>query len=235
MIIDLNKSVKIKNLAEICLSGKSLDNQKCKLEFVFSKEALIGFATNLIWMYTEIDINKNLHIHIDPLRKNIHGNQPMGFFLTSSSPSLVIQLDNIECNFNMINKHYKEINMKRGAFKKYEIKEPSSEEALEEYEIGFKNIVCIKVYDSFNNEITENCSQVVFKLSYMALKDLANMLLILADNYEENIKYLLAHIKQKELQYNMGIVFTEQSCEVIFSCQDLGCVYDYDPLFGLHL
>lgn len=233
MIFNLNKSVEIKNLAEIYLSGKNLNSKKHRVKFIFSKEALIGFAINLAWTYTELSINRRFHFHIDPLGANISGNQPLGFFLTSNSPSLVIQLDNIECDFdNKISYDCKEINIRKGALKKYEVKEPASEESLEEYEIGFRNIACIKIYDDFNKDVTRECSQVVFKLTYEGLKDIANMLLILADNYKENIEYLLAHLKQKKLQYNMGVIFTKKSHEVVFSCQDLGCAYDYDFRFG---
>ena len=80
MIFNLNKSVEIKNLAEIYLSGKNLNSKKHRVKFIFSKEALIGFAINLAWTYTELSINRRFHFHIDPLGANISGNQPLGFF-----------------------------------------------------------------------------------------------------------------------------------------------------------
>ena len=34
-------------------------------------------------------------------------------------------------------------------------------------------------------------------------------------------------------QYNMGILFSKESPEVIIKCKELGCVYDYAPDFGV--
>lgn len=78
MIINLNETVNVEELSELFLSGIEI-GKGCRVELTFSKEALIGFATNLIWLYEDIDNEKNVHFHIDPLGGEIQGNQALGF------------------------------------------------------------------------------------------------------------------------------------------------------------
>lgn len=50
MIINLNETVSVEELSELSLSGVEF-SKECKVELTFSKEALIGFATNLQTSY----------------------------------------------------------------------------------------------------------------------------------------------------------------------------------------
>ena len=59
------------------------------------------------------------------------------------------------------------------------------------------------------------------------------MLMILANNFFTGYEYLLANLNQDTLQYNMGIIFSKESPEVVIKCKELGCVYDYAPNFGV--
>lgn len=235
MIINLNKSILLKEFAELSISSVEGIDEQYRIEITFSKEGLIGFATNLIWMYEDIDKNKKCHIHIDPLGgKNISGNQPLGFFLTSSSPSLVISINNLSDYCDIKCENYKEINIKKEIEKSIEIKEPASYESIEGYELGCNNIADIAIYNKENYNITnKDYMQVVLKLNYDGLKDLATMLLILANNYKEDESYKLANINQKEFEYNMGIILNSNSCEAILKCKGLGCIYDYESNFGV--
>lgn len=237
MIINLNNSVLLKEVAEVSDSSIEGIDKNNRVEIIFSKEALIGFATNLIWMYEDINENKRVHIHIDPLgRKNISGNQALGFFLTSSSPSLVVVVNDLiesDC-YDRKWENYKEINIRNEIRKSIDIKEPACDESIEEYELVYSNIAEIAIYNQQNINITQDYMQVVFKLNYAGLKDFATMLLILANNYKVGSEYHLANINQKKFQYNMGVMLNSSSCEMTLKCKDLGCVYDYEPEFGHH-
>ena len=59
------------------------------------------------------------------------------------------------------------------------------------------------------------------------------MLMTLANNFSFGCEYLLANLKQSILQYNMGLIFSKESPEVIIKCKELGCVFDYVPDFGI--
>ena len=226
MILELNKHVEIEEISELALSGVSVDRD-CKVEFIFSKAALIGFATNLLWLYEDIDRKGQTHFHIDPLGGRIPGNQALGFFLTSKSPSLIVQVGERQILDEI--KICKQINMRNKVNKKIEIKEPACEESIEEYELGLQNIMEIRIVNKYGRDVSEKYVQIVLKIGY---ENLAIMLMILANNFYPGCEYLLANLKQSILQYNMGIIFSKESPDVIIKCKELGCVYDYVPDFG---
>ena len=230
MILELNKHVQMEEISELTLSGVSLDKD-CKVEFTFSKAALIGFATNLFWLYEDIDRMSQTHFHIDPLGGKIPGNQALGFFLTSGSPSLIVQVGERQILDDI--KICKQINIRNKVNKLIEIKEPAREEAIEEYELGLQNIVDIKIVNKNGEDVSKKCVHVVLKTGYETIKNLAVMLIILANNFFSGCEYLLANLNQDILQYNMGILFSKESPEVIIKCKELGCVYDYAPDFGV--
>lgn len=234
MIINLNENVDIEELSELTLSGGGID-KTCRVEVTFSKEALIGFATNLIWLYEDIDDKRSVHFHIDPLA-NPGANQAMGFFLTPDSPSLVIQVGGIKKSFVKTKNFGKlrQIEKQHIISRKFDVKEPSPDDlSLEEYEIGLRNIADIKIMNDDNIDFTGSCVQTVLRIGYNTLKKLATMLLVLADNYSDNYSYKLANVRQKQLEYNMGILFTETSPDVVIKCKNLGYIYQYDRNFGV--
>ncbi len=79
--------------------------------------------------------------------------------------------------------------------------------------------------------MSENCGQVVLRIGFGTVKSLATMLMVLADNYLPDHGYLLANLKQSTLQYNMGMIFSKESPDVVIKCGELGCVCDHDPDF----
>lgn len=230
MILELNKHVEIEEVSELTLSGVNIGSD-CKVEFTFSKAALIGFATNLIWLYEDIDKKRQTHIHIDPLGSEIQGNQALGFFLTSKSPSLIVQVGERQTLDKI--RMCKQINIKNRVNTKFEIKEPACEEAIEEYELGSQNIADIRIINKYGEDVSEQCVQIVLKIGYDTIKKLAVMLMILANNFSFGYEYLLANLKQSIPQYNMGIIFSKESPEVMIKCKELGCVYDHAPDFGI--
>lgn len=230
MMLELNKHVQIKEISELTLSGINLDKD-CKAEFTFSKAALIGFATNLCWLYEDIDRMGQTHIHIEPLGGRIPGNQALGFFLTSKSPSLIVQVGERQILDDI--KICKQISIRNKVNKLIEIREPVCEESMEEYELGLQNIVDIKIVNKNGEDVSKKCVQIVLKIGYETIKNLAIMLMILANNFFTGYEYLLANLNQDTLQYNMGIIFSKESPEVVIKCKELGCVYDYAPNFGV--
>lgn len=127
----------------------------------------------------------------------------------------------------------KQISIRDKVNKLIEIKESACEESIEEYELGLQNIVDIKIVNKNGEDISKSCVQIVLKIGYETIKNLAVMLIILANNFFSGCEYLLANLNQDILQYNMGIIFSKESPEVIIKCKDLGCVYDYAPNFGV--
>lgn len=63
MIIDLNAYVDSCEFAKVSVQGKNIEVVDM-VENSFSKEALVGFAKNLVWMYEDIDKNRKLYVQI---------------------------------------------------------------------------------------------------------------------------------------------------------------------------
>lgn len=234
MVVNLDENIIINEMAEVFIRGVGGNNNGLKAEITFSKEALLGFAINLLWMYEDIDPKKKIHIHIDPLLGAVPGNQALGFFLTPQSPSVVFCLnsinENIPLNIDITN--FKRILSKHKFATEFQIKEPAVDESIEDYELGLNNMVQIRILDSNNNNVTKDGMEIIFNINYNGLKDFATTLLILANNYENGQEYRMAHAKQREIQDNLGVLLSEKSNEVILKTDYLGCVYNYDSHFG---
>ena len=61
MLINLTKSVLLKEICKISAVGNDAENGEF-IEFELSQEAIIGFATELIWLYEDIQDNEKLII-----------------------------------------------------------------------------------------------------------------------------------------------------------------------------
>lgn len=72
MIIDLNGNVDWCEYAKVTVRGMDVETIG-NVEFSFIKEALIGFAINLIWLYEDIDSNKEFYVCTDPFRTICQG------------------------------------------------------------------------------------------------------------------------------------------------------------------
>lgn len=229
MVINLGKNISMCEYASICSSGIKKE-EIGEVIITISKEALIGFATNLLWIYDDISESKKIHIHIDPLNDVYGGNQSLGFFLTPDSPSLVVCIGGKNDTVNM--GCFKQVILQEESDKKIYISDPKDMEFMEEYELGYNNLADIGIQTIRNGVIRDSNHQIVLNLTYRGLKDFATMLFILADNYKRKIRYDIAQEGRSKKKYNMGILLSEESCPCSIVCDDLGSVYDYVPDFG---
>lgn len=231
MVINLTKSVPLKELCRISAYGYTTKIAH-DMEFTFSHEAMVGFATELLWMYEDINENRKLSLCTHPLQSV--PNQVIGFYLTPDSPVLLFKVNSLNgVEEGGEYKSWKEIYIKtKNINQYYEVREPLNEAdgciSVELYEFRRKNIVNIAIFDEEKHDITKFYDSVVFEVNYNGLKELATMLLVWSNNAKEGDRYLLYHIGQTGNGYNLGIVLTRESVPTIFKCDDLGCVYDYD-------
>lgn len=237
MLINLNKSVSLKELCKITAIGDNVDMAK-QIEITFSHEAMIGFATELLWMYADINDDKKLIISTHQLRVDPAPNQAIGFYLTPDSPMFVLKINSLmeKKEDDYAYKNWKEINIRaKNTSQYYNVKNPSEEDiefvTLETYELSKRNIVNIKVFDGEGTNITNRYRTVVLEINREGIKDFATMLLVWADNYKEGNEYDLPHIDKSEQGYNLGIILTYDSIPSKFKAHDLGVVNDYDPRF----
>ena len=237
MIINLTKSVPLKELCKITAIGHTPDTA-CQIEFTLSHEALIGVATELLWMYEDLNDDKKLMISTHQLRVDPAPNQTIGFYLTPNSPMLVLKVNSLteKKEGNCIHNNWKEINIReKNTNQYYNVKTPSVEDiefiTLETYELSRRNIMNIKVYDNERNDITDKYQTVILEINREGIKDFATMLLVWANNYKEGGEYSLPHIDKSEQGYNLGIILTSDSISGKFTAHDLGVASDYDSRF----
>ena len=233
MKINLSKSVQLKELCKISAIGNTKYKAK-RIEFTFNREAILGFATELLWLYDVIE-GKQLTISTYQLKVDPAPSQALGFYLTPSSPMLAVKTNSlIEAKNKSIEcKVWKDIEIKTRSVNEYfEVREPAEELddaiSVETYELSRRNLVNICLLDEEGRDITEHFISVIFEINTGGIKDLATMLLVWANNCKEGDAYLLSHMCETECGYNMGIVLTEDSIAAILKCDNLGSVSDYD-------
>ena len=236
MIINLSQSVPLKQLCRISAVGHTSDTA-WQVEFTFSHEAIIGFATELLWLYEDITDTKKLTITTHQLQVDPAPNQAIGFYLTPDSPLLVIKVNSLEeeeyeCD------HWKEIRIKeKNVNQYYNVKSSFDEEGelitLEAYELSRKNIVSIHISNHEGNDVTEKFSTVIFEINRSGIKDLATMLLVWANNCQEGDEYILPRLQtnhdRSDIGYNLGVILDHKSISAKFMCHALGTAHDYDP------
>ena len=61
------------------------------IEFTHSHEAIIGFATELLWLYEDINNSRELIISTNQLQVDPSPSQAIGFYLTPNSPVFVLK------------------------------------------------------------------------------------------------------------------------------------------------
>lgn len=233
MIVNLTKSVSLKELCKITVIGHMADTAG-QIEFMLSREAILGFATELLWLYEDISDNRKLILNTNQLQIDPAPSQVMGFYLTPDSPTFVLKVNTLlekkeeyEC------KNWKEINIrKKNTNQYYCIKNPSDEEkefiTLEPYELSRRNIMNINIFNAGGDNITKECSNVIFEINRKGIKEFAIMLLVWANNCKEGDEYELPHIDKMDCGYNLGIVLAHNNIAIKFKCGDLGTAYDYD-------
>lgn len=237
MIINLTRSVPLKELCRITVIGNTKDRAKC-VEFTLSHEAMIGFATELLWLYENINDTRKLIITTFQLEVDPAPNQAIGFYLTPNSPMMVLQVNSLTGKVENENEgeNWKEIDIKaKNTNQYYYVKDPSEEECtfitLESYELSRKNIMNISVLGDKGNDITKSYHTMIFEINREGIKDFATMLFVWANNYKEGVEYTLPHIDKADYGNNLGIILAHDNIDVKFKCCDLGTVYEYDTRF----
>ena len=135
MLINLTKSVLLKEICKISAVGNDAENGEF-IEFELSQEAIIGFATELIWLYEDIKDNEKLIISTHQLKVDPAPSQTLGFYLTPNSPMFVVKVNSLNRETKEY-KDYKEINIRaKNVNQYYNVKEPDEEVALE-YDVTF--------------------------------------------------------------------------------------------------
>lgn len=233
MIIDLMKNVPLKEFCKIIAHGDELHKEK-RIEFTFSHDAIIGFATELLGLYEEISEKRKVIITTYQLQLDPAPNQAVGFYLTPTSPVFMLKINPlIEKNEEYEYKNWKEINRKEIVLNQYyEVKDFTVENyeanIIEPYELLRKNIVNISVFSDEGIDITKKYDTVIMEMNRGGMKAFATMLLVWANNCREGDEYILPHIQKGIPGYNLGLILTHDSVATKFKCQDLGTAYDYD-------
>ncbi len=224
------------NFGEVLLYGKDMDSNKYEIHFKMSKEALIGFATYAIRTASYYDSSTRFHLHVDPLG-NPSGSQPMGFFLTSKSPSLVLSFNDMPEyeSFADIASKTKPNKLKFDSstfITDYQVLRNTPDTTLEFFEIGFKNLVEIVIFDETGTDVTKDCINVVFKMTEQALRGLASEFIKLAHSFVLDNKYTSVQLNYTGNTYDLGFYLLPSSCKLTIVCSEFENVYYYEPKFG---
>lgn len=211
--------------------GKNITKDKCIIKFIMSKEAMIGFATNALRIINSTDDDFSYHWHVDPLN-NPQGNQTLGFFLTSDSPSFILMYNQyLTTHTEKIFKLSEEIKIVDFNFY-YDVPLEVGEKSYDEYEIGFSNIMRIVVLNEDMKDITKECVDVILHIDRESLKQMARFLLRYA-NESSAVGLVKVPIENEEnCGYNTGIYTQLNSCCIEFEFSNLGTVFDYEENFG---
>lgn len=234
MLINLTKSVPLKELCKVTLAGQMTDKAQL-VEFTLTQEAMIGFATELLWIYDDINDGRKLIIETHQLKTDPSPSQAVGFYLTPDSPMMVLKINSLMDKKDKAYeyKNWKDIKIREKNINQYyDVKIPSEEVdgliTLEPYELSKKNIMKINIFDEEENNVTQNYNAVIFEINRAGIKEFASMLLVWSDNYKEGDKYILPHAGKLNCGYNLGVILTHDSILARFKCNDLGTAYDYD-------
>lgn len=232
MIIDLSNSVVLKELAKVSVIGNT-SKKAYRIKFTFSHEAIIGFATELLWMYEDISDSRRLMISTHQLEVDPSPSQSIGFYLTPHSPMLLLKVNSLMEKKKFVYKNCKEINIRKKDINQHykverQIDESSEFIYLESYELAKKNIIDINIFNEEGNDITKLYNTVVFEINRKGIKEFATMLFVWANNCKVGDEYLMAKINSSQIGYNLGVLLTQDSITTSFACDNLGTAYDYD-------
>lgn len=198
------------------------------IEMSFSKDALIGFASNLLWIYGDYNRNRKIIEETIPLGNPI-GNQVFGFYITTNSPTFVVHINDDffkeQISFN--DKRYSEMIFNQRVL---ELEPPSDDDLPEEFEKNYENIVSIKVYDKTLKDISQEIRFISLNINYGGLRNLGIVLLDISRNYKEDFKYAFEQYKENE-KYENRIVLAKDSIPLRIKCEYLGKAYDYEQEF----
>ncbi len=220
------------NISELLvLHGGSDISKSCKVILNLSKEALIGFSHEAIRLANLFP--ENCHIHVEPLGTSL-SSQSMGFFLTPSSPDLVVYCENqgtlIDYGVDKMNCVYKGKKNFNTLNLKYLIDMEFDSDFVESYNIGFNNVAEMKVLKE-GEDFTRKCT-VMLKLSKNALLGLGTQLIRLAHNFDSSNNYFVEPINDGNLSCSIGFFLTPKSASLAVGCRNFNNVFYYDKDFG---
>lgn len=124
------------------------------------------------------------------------------------------------------------LDLKAQSSKCMEVLPPMGDCFLEDYELEFRNIADISVYDKNRVNISDKFYEIFFEINYEGLKNLAVMLMKLVDCYQERKEYIFNRIGREKQSCDLGISLTHDSLPLKIKFNNLGSVYDYEPDFG---
>ena len=241
MIVNISKNVSPKEMCRIIAIG---NNPKIAdhIDLTFSREALIGFATELLWLYDDLEEKNKQIITTYPLKVDPAPNQAIGFYLTPSSPTLAIRINYFDMKIENLyeNNICKEIKIKeKNNNQYYRVNIPSEEGesdcentiCLETYELSRRNILDVRLVGIDGNEVTKHFSSVIVELNRKGIKALATMLLVWINNYNDSEDYMVFQEGVVNAGYNFGVILSCDSIPTRLKIGDFGTVYDHDSRF----
>lgn len=237
MIIDLTQSVLIKDYCKVSAIGDDITIAN-QVIFSFSREALVGFATELLWLYDDISDKNKRSIVTNPLKIDPAPNQAIGFYITPSSPTFVLKVNSLmqKEDEKCCIKDIKEISIRnKNINEHYHVKFPSEENefekkqiiCLETYELSRRNIVDIKIVNKNGDDVSNCFSAVTMEINRKGIKALQTMLFVWANNCNEGYEYLVCKDGVSGGN-NLGILLTNDSISTKMKMEDLGTIYNYD-------
>lgn len=205
---------------KIELFPKCLD--EVKIIFRLSKNAILGFAYHCL--YESVKVNDSVHWHIDPLGF-IPGykNQSFGFYITSDSPELIIQINN-----NLKNEYEYELNVLKSTDDMQRLNLENINERIMPYEESGENIIKISVLKN-NDDITKMFSTVSMVFSSKGMKSFGEHLIALYEIFKEGENYDILNLNEIDSKIkDFGVALDIKSPLLSLECHQLGNTKDYD-------
>lgn len=232
MKINIGQSVDKMCICKITVNSYT-SRKPCRVLIQFSKEAIIGFATELVRIYDDIDDKFKLTLETYQLGVNPAPNQAVGFFLTSDSPMFLLKvntLSSILSDDETSKISYEEIANRNGSSNQFVVVDTDADDnkdiIIDFYEMSKENIVRICVFDEYGQDISSDCGVLRFEINRVGIMNFATKLLVWANNID-NKEYSLVKMNCSEKGYNFGILLTEDSINTSFQFKKLGSAYDY--------
>ena len=235
LLINLSKTVSDFDICRITAGGNNFV-EIGHIKITMSPNAVLGFATELSWLYKDACKGEKTIITTYPLRADMAPNQAVGFYLTSESPILVLKLNSLDKSYDLKSCFANNFEIKwKNANQFYNIEDyPKSMEleydgkfCLESYELGRRNIADIRIYDINGEDVTAGFSSVTVELNYEGIKKLVSMLLVWLNGCDYEKEYGLSKIDDDKTGCNFGVILTKDSVPTMLKCSDLGTFNNY--------
>lgn len=196
--------------------GKNVTKQ-FKIIASLSKNAMIGLGKSLIRRATGYYEYGN-PMQIMPARKG-HVMLAYGICLHPQSIETIIGDNSIDSVEPIT--QYVQNNSKAMAYD-FELECPESG-VFEDFEKNDDNVACFQVFDSGDNNISNQIKYVGLWLIKDSLIGFGTELIRLAHNFEEGKEvYIIPGSEETEAQQSMGIFLSPESCELVIKCESFG-------------